>query len=44
MNLAKYERGGEDDYMHRMIMNGRALVVNAALIAAGVWLGVNIHD
>jgi len=44
LSLAKYERGGEDDYRHRMIMNGLGLVVTVALIAAGVWLAANIHD
>jgi hypothetical protein len=44
LSLAKYERGGEVDYRNRMIMNALALVANAALIAAGVWLAVNIHD
>jgi hypothetical protein len=42
LSLAKYERDGEeDDYRHRMIMNGLALFVIAALIVAGVWLTAN---
>jgi hypothetical protein len=44
LSLAKYERGDEDDYRHRMIMNGLAFVVTVALIAAGIWLAANIHD
>jgi hypothetical protein len=45
LSLAKYERDGhEDDYRHRLIINGLALVVTVALIAAGVWLASNIHD
>jgi hypothetical protein len=43
LSLAKYERG-EDDYRHRMIMNGLAFVVTAVLIVAGVWLAANIHE
>lgn len=43
--LAKYERGDlEDDYRHRMVMNGLALVVTIGLIASGVWLAANIDD
>ena len=44
LSLAKYERGSEDDYRQRMIINGLAFVVTAALIAAGVWLASNLHD
>jgi hypothetical protein len=45
LSLAKYERDGqEDDYRHRVIINGLALVVTVALIAIGVWLAANIHD
>jgi hypothetical protein len=44
-SLAKYERDGhEDDYRHRMVMNGLAFVVTVGLIAAGVWLAANIDD
>ena len=44
-DLGKYERNqGEDDYRHRMTMNGLALVVTAVLIAIGVWLATTIAD
>jgi hypothetical protein len=37
-DLAKYERGDNDDYRHRMTMNVLALGVTLVLIAAGIWL------
>jgi hypothetical protein len=44
LSLAKYDcHGQEDDYRHRMIMNGLAFIVTVALIAIGVWLAANIH-
>ena len=43
LSLIKYERGSEDDYRERMIINGLAFVVTAVLIAAGVWLASNPH-
>jgi hypothetical protein len=43
LSLAKYERDAqEDDYRKRMILNGLAFVVIAALIAIGFWLATNI--
>jgi hypothetical protein len=45
LSLAKYESDGEeDDYRHRMIVNGLAFVVTVGLIATGVWLASNLHD
>jgi hypothetical protein len=39
-DLEKYERAPEqpDDYWHRMKMNGLALAMTIALIAAGLWI------
>jgi hypothetical protein len=39
-DLRKYERRPDepDDYRHRMLMNGLALIVTVVLIAAGVWI------
>ena len=39
-DLDKYERKPEepDDYRHRMLMNGAALVVVVLLVAAGIWI------
>ncbi len=38
-DLSKYERPpGEDDYRHRMVVNGLALVATIALIVIGVWI------
>ena len=40
-DLGKYERAGTetpDDYRHRMIINGAALVVTMLLIAGGIWI------
>jgi hypothetical protein len=44
LSLAKYERGSEDDYRQRMIVNGLALVAIVALIATGVLLVINLHN
>jgi hypothetical protein len=45
LSLAKYERDQhEDDYRHRMMLNGLAFAVTIALIASGVWLAANIHE
>ena len=38
-DLGKYERPqGEDDYRHRMIVNGLALVATIVLIVIGIWI------
>jgi hypothetical protein len=45
LNLAKFEVDNrEDDYRHRMIVNGLAFAVLLALILIGVWLAANISD
>jgi hypothetical protein len=45
LNLAKFELDArEEDYRHRMIMNGLAFVVLLALITIGIWLAANIND
>jgi hypothetical protein len=45
LSLAKYECDQEqDDYRHRMMLNGLAFAVTIALIASGVWLAANIHE
>jgi hypothetical protein len=45
LSLAKYEGDGqEDDYRHRMIVNGLAFLVTVALMATGVWLVSNLHE
>jgi hypothetical protein len=42
-SFAKYERQSqEDDYRHRMIVNGLAFALTIALTMIGVWLAVNI--
>jgi hypothetical protein len=44
-DLAKYERGDEDDdYRHRMVMNLAALAVTIILATAGAWLAITIGD
>ena len=44
-DLAKFEReAGEDDYRHRMTMNGLALVATIILVVAGVWLATTISE
>jgi len=38
-DLAKYERSEDpDDYRHRMLMNGAALLVVLVLMGIGLWL------
>lgn len=38
-DLSQYERSGEeDDYRHRMLMNGAALLVVLVLAVAGIWI------
>ena len=38
-DLERFERTeGEDDYRHRMIMNGMAALVTVLLIVAGIWI------
>jgi hypothetical protein len=39
-DLKKYEAAPDepDDYRHRMIMNGLALLVTVLLVVAGVWI------
>lgn len=38
-DLERFERAeGEDDYRHRMMMNGLALLVTVVLIGAGIWI------
>jgi hypothetical protein len=45
LSFAQFERDGlEDDYRHRMIMNGLALIVVVILIVIGVWMMTNIDD
>jgi hypothetical protein len=45
LSLIKFELDGrEDDYQHRMIMNGLAFVVLLALVTIGIWLAANIND
>jgi hypothetical protein len=44
-HLAQYERDAEpDDYRHRMLMNGAALLVIAALVGAGLWLATTMAE
>lgn len=40
LDLEKYERADNqpDDFRHRMLMNGLALAVTAALVAGGIWI------
>ena len=45
LSLAKYASDGqEDDYQHRMIVNGLGFAITVALIATGVWLASGLHD
>ena len=38
-DLERYERtGGEDDYRHRMIMNGLGALVLIVLVGGGIWI------
>ena len=39
-----YERAGDDDYRHRMIMNVLALLVCLLLAGSGVWLANQIAE
>ena len=44
-NLAKFQQvEGEDDYRHRMTMNGLALLVTTLLVIAGLWLAFSIAE
>jgi hypothetical protein len=44
-DLARYERGGDDDdYRHRMLINAAALVFVAVLIVAGLWLAETMAE
>jgi hypothetical protein len=43
-DIGRYERAGEDDYRHRMIMNGLALVICLLLAGSGVWLANQIAE
>jgi hypothetical protein len=44
-DLAKYERGEDpDDYRHRMLMNGAALLAVLVLMAVGLWLAETMAD
>jgi len=44
-DLAKYERNeGPDDYRHRMLINGAALLFVVALSAAGLWIADTMAD
>jgi hypothetical protein len=44
-DLAKYERGDEDDdYRHRMIMNAAAIAVTIILAGVGAWLAITIGE
>jgi len=45
LSLAKYERDQhEDNYRHRMMVNGLAFAATIVLIASGLWLASNIHE
>ena len=42
-SLTDYElERSDDDYRHRMMINGIVLLVNIVLISVGVWLALNI--
>jgi hypothetical protein len=44
-NLTKFQQAeGEDDYRHRMAMNGLALLVTTLLVIAGLWLAFSIAE
>jgi hypothetical protein len=43
-DIDRYERAGEDDYRHRMIMNVLALLVCLLLAGSGVWLANKIAE
>ena len=37
-DLSKYAQAGDDDYRHRMLMNGIAMLVAVLLVGCGIWL------
>jgi hypothetical protein len=37
-DLHKYSNAGEDDFRHRMMTNGVAVVVIVVLVGCGIWL------
>ena len=44
-NLERFERPeDDDDYRHRMVMNGLALVVTIALIGGGIWIANSMAE
>lgn len=44
-DIGKYERADhDDDYRHRMIMNGLALVACILLAIGGIWLATTIAE
>ena len=44
-DLANYERSPEqDDYRHRMLMNGAALLVVLVLAGVGIWIADSIAE
>jgi len=43
-DIDKYERDGEDDYRHRMIMNVVGFLACALLVAAGLWIANAIAE
>jgi hypothetical protein len=43
-DIGKYERGGEDDYRHRMLMNVLGFLTCAILVLAGVWIANAITE
>jgi hypothetical protein len=44
-DLAQYERGGdEDDYRHRMMVNGAALLFTVLLVVGGIWLAIKMAE
>jgi hypothetical protein len=44
-DLARYERSQEqDDYRHRMMMNGAALLVVLVLTVVGIWIADTLAE
>jgi hypothetical protein len=44
-NLDRFERTqDDDDYRHRMIMNGLALAVTIVLIGGGIWIANSMAE
>jgi hypothetical protein len=41
-DLSRFERDGQDDYRHRMIVNALAFAVCIFLVVAGVWLATTL--